>query len=288
MVSSFTPNSGSGASQSFTAVLSDLNGFADITGATLIINSALDGNNGCYISFSRIANMFYLFRDSDASWQAITPGASTSVTNTNCTLSGSGLSVTGAGNNLSVVLPLSFKPAFSGIQSIYISVFDAGNLSSGWVAAGTWTPFSVASPSAVSSLTPNSGSGAAQSFTAVLSDANGLTDIASALIVINNSLSGSNSCYISFNRVENTFYLFRDSDASWQAITPGASHSVTNTNCTLSGSGLSATGTGNNISVVLPLSFKSAFSGIRNFYITVFDVGNLSSGWITAGTWNGT
>ncbi|MFN0105246.1 MAG: beta strand repeat-containing protein [Bryobacteraceae bacterium] len=286
-VASLTPNSGGGATQTFTAVLTDANGFTDIASAIIVINDTLSGSNACYISFNRAANAFYLFRDSDGSWQAVTPGGGSSATNNNCTLSGAGLSASGAGNSLTVVLPLSFKPAFAGARNLYFNVADAASLSSGWITAGTWNPSGSTAPPTVTSLSPNAGRGAAQTFTAVLSDASGFADIASVLIVINNTLSGNNACYISYGRAANTFYLFRDSDASWQAIVPGAGSSVTNANCTLSGTGLSVTGAGNSLTVTLPLSFKPAFAGLRNFYLMVADAGSLSSGWITAGTWNG-
>lgn len=162
---------------------------------------------------------------------------------------------------------------------------DSGNLSSGWIAAGTWNPSNSAGPPVITSLSPNSGSGSTQPFTVVVSDPNGAADVTAALFVINNTLNGNNGCYMSFSRAANAFYLFRDSDNSWLPITPGANSTVSNSNCTLSGSGLTVTASDASVTIVLPLSFKPAFSGLRNFYIMAVDAGNLTSGWITSGSW---
>ncbi len=287
-VTSLSPNNGSGTSQTFTIVLSDPNGFTDISSAVFLLNGGIDGNNACYLSFGRAANTFHLFRDSDAAWLSITPGTATSVSNSNCALSGSGLTVNSSGTSLTVSLPLTFTPAFAGQKNFYILVADSTSLSSGWVTAGSWNP-SAATPAApvLTSLTPNSGIGASQTFTAVLTDTNGFPDIANTVFLINGAIDGNNACYISFNRPANLFYLFRDSDQSWQSIAPGAPTSVTNNQCTLAGTGLAANGSGNSLTVTLPLSFKPAFPGTRNFYVLVADITNRSSGWITAGTWNG-
>ena len=210
---------------------------------------------------------------------------STSVSNDNCTLSGASLAVAVSGANLTFTLPVTFKPAFSGSRSIYVMAGDSGGLATGWRTAGSWTPFGTPLAPTVTSWSPASGSGASQAFTASFTDGNGFADITGITFVINSGLNGSNACYLSYNRAANTFYLFRDSDGAWQPLTPGASTSVTNNNCTLSGAALAASGAGNVLTLTMPLTFKPAFAGARNVYITVADGGGLSSGWITAGSW---
>ncbi|MBL8237560.1 MAG: hypothetical protein JNM66_09090 [Bryobacterales bacterium] len=284
-VASLAPSSGSGAAQTFTAVISDANGFADIASALVVINSTLSGSNACYLAFSRAANLFYLFRDSDGIWLSLTPGTASTVSNPNCSLSGTGLGASGAGNTLTLTLPLSFTAAFSGSKTVYITTSDSSGLSSGWITAGTWNPNGAPAAPTVSSLTPSSGSGVSQTFTAVLSDANGHSDIASALIILNSSVSGSNACYLAFNRATNLFHLFRDSDGAWLPLSPGTAGSVANANCTLSGAALTATGAGNSLTLLMPLSFSPSFVGPRNFYINAGDRTGLSSGWVTAGVW---
>jgi hypothetical protein len=285
-VTSVTPNGGSGSSQTFTLTLSDANGNADIGGANIIINGSINGTNSCFLSFSRAANAIYLFRDADNSWQPLIPGSATAVSNANCSLSGTGFSITASGNSLVLALPFTFNAAFAGAKNIYVSVVDQGQLSSGWITAGTWTTGINAAPPIVSSLSPNSGSGGTQTFTLTLSDPNGNADIAGVNIIVNSSINGTNSCFLSYSRTANAIYLFRDSDNTWQPLLPGQGATVSNDNCTLAGAGFTVTGAGNNLVITLPFAFKSGFSGSKNFYVTVTDQGQLTSGWITAGTWN--
>jgi hypothetical protein len=283
-VTSVTPNAGSGPSQAFSVILSDTNGNADISSALLLVNSTLNGQNACFISYNRAANAFYLFRDSDNAWQLIYPGSSGSVTNGYCTISGAALSSAASGNTLTLNLPLSFSSNFTGSKNFYAYAADAAGLNSGWITLGTWNP-SATSPPAVTSITPSSGAGSSQTFTLTLSDANGNADIASALVLINSTLNGNGACFISYNRAVNAFYLLRDSDAVWQPVYPGTATSVTNDNCTLSGAALAATASGNTLTLVLPISFKPVFAGPRNTYVSVTDAGGLNSGVVTAGTW---
>lgn len=285
-VVSLTPNSGSASAQTFSIVLSDANGNADISSALLLVNSTLNGSNGCFIWYNRSVNAFFLFRDSDTVWQVIYPGASTSVSNPNCTVSGAALATAANGNTLTLTLPLSFGSGFTGQKSVYVSVSDAGGLSSDWVTAGTWSPGQAPAPPTVTSVSPSSGSGLSQTFSVTLSDANGNADIASALIVINAAITGQNSCYLSFNRAANVFYLFADANNTWQPVYPGSSTTVSNPNCSLSGSGLSTSASGNSVILTMPMSFSPSYAGAKNFYVYATDAGGLASGWVTGGSWS--
>ena len=283
-VTSVSPASGAGPSQLFTVTLADTNGNSDMSSALLLFNGTLNGQNACFISYNRSVNAFYLYRDSDNLWQLIYPGSSSSVTNGNCTITGAALASSSSGNTLTLLVPLSFSSGFTGSKTFYANVGDAGGLSSGWIAAGTWNPSQPVAPM-VTSLTPSSGAGSAQTFFLTFSDTNGASDISSALVLINTSINGSNACFISYNRSANAFYLLRDSDSVWQVIYPGSTASVTNNNCTLAGAGLSSSSSGNSLTVAIPLSFKSGISGSKNIYATVADSTGLSSDWIVAGTW---
>jgi hypothetical protein len=284
-VTSLTPSAGSATAQTFSLILSDFNGNADITSALLLVNSSLNGTNGCFISYNRAANAFYLFRDSDNAWLIIYPGTATSVSNTNCTISGSALAVSGSGSSLTFSLPLSFHAPFSGLKNFYANVSDTAGLSSGWITAGSWTPGQPASP-AVLSLSPSAGTMVSQTFTITLSDANGGNNIASALFIVNGAINGQNSCFISYDHAAGAFYLYKDAGNLWQLVYPGSNAAVSNPNCSLAGAGLTKSVSGNSVTLTMPLSLSSSYTGAKNFYVAVTDVGGLSSGWVTAGTWS--
>jgi hypothetical protein len=46
-------------------------------------------------------------------------------------------SVSGSGNNLTLNIALTFKPAFSGAKNIYMDAYDGTE--SGWQQKGSWT-----------------------------------------------------------------------------------------------------------------------------------------------------
>ena len=67
-------------------------------------------------------------------------GASGSVTNSQCTINSSGSSATSNGNNLTLVLNVTFTAAFDGNRVIYAAARDsAGANDSGWQSLGTWS-----------------------------------------------------------------------------------------------------------------------------------------------------
>ena len=69
----------------------------------------------------------------------LTPGSSSSISNSQCTLNGTGTSVSTSGNNLTVNYALTFSSTFTGAQNSYLSASSA-TVSSGFVHEGTWTP----------------------------------------------------------------------------------------------------------------------------------------------------
>jgi hypothetical protein len=134
---SVSPNAGQGATPNFVATFSDLDGGATITAATLLINSALTGANACYVVYIG-GNQIGLVNDSSTAVNYVTLGGIGTVSNSQCTLSGTGSSVTISGMQLVLAPALTFLPAFGGAKQIYMNA-AAGALNSGWQTMGGWT-----------------------------------------------------------------------------------------------------------------------------------------------------
>ena len=119
-VVSVTPNSGSGATQSFAFLLNDANGFGNIPYAFLTFTGIPSTNKQCTVVYS--ASNLYLVAD-DFSWQG--PLTPTNVfQNSQCFLDGPHSSVSGSGNSLTINLALTFKTAFTGNQGITVFAAD--------------------------------------------------------------------------------------------------------------------------------------------------------------------
>src|SRR4029079_5712827 len=69
----------------------------------------------------------------------LTPGSAGTLSNSQCTLNGSGTTGSGSGNTLSLTLSLSFTPSFKATQTLFGYALDNGNLNSGWKTLGTFT-----------------------------------------------------------------------------------------------------------------------------------------------------
>jgi len=293
---SVSPNSGSGAIQTFTFTLSDPNGYADITQVNIFINAPLAAANGCWVTYARWSNSFSLANDNAAGYAGdVVPGSSTLVQNSQCILSGAGTSATGSGNILTLSLALSFKPAFAALgsgptKSIVVYAVDSAGFGSGWAQLGTWTvPTGNLAPSLLS-VSPSSGSGASQTFTFTLSDPNGYADITQVDIFINAPLAAANGCWVTYARWSNSFSLANDNAAGYAGdVVPGSSTLVQNSQCILSGAGTSATGSGNILTLSLALSFKPAFAAMgsgptKTVAVYAVDAHGLGSGWLQS-TW---
>src|SRR5262249_15066447 len=156
---------------------------------------------------------------------------------------------------------------------------------SGWVLKGTWTG-TLAAPTVVS-LTPNTGGGTTQAFSAVVSDPNGLADLRTIHLLFSPSVANQVSqCSIFYTPGTNQLNLFTDANTTLSApLTPGAAGTVSNSQCTLSGPGSSFSMAGNNFTLNVAVTFKAAFTGLKNVFVFGGALNVTNSGWVQKGTW---
>ena len=183
----------------------------------------------------------------------------------------------GAGNNLTLNLALTFKPAFAGTRNTYMAVNDG--VDSGWLQKGMWTVPSILTPV---SATPNSGTGSSQTFAFLFSAPAGYASIVSASMIIGSGSAGTCSFY--YARASNTIYLSNDASTGWLApATLGSSATLQNSQCSLNLAASSAVGSGSNLTVNLALTFKPAYAGSKSISMEVYN--GSDSGWFQRGTW---
>src|SRR5207244_1094791 len=104
-------------------------------------------------------------------------------------------------------------------------------------------------------------------------------------LLVNAGLSGANACYVVYQRSGNTLILANDAGTAWLGpIAAGSGATLQNSQCVLYGSGSSAVGSGNSLSLTLSLSFLPAFAGNKTVFLTA-DGGGVTSGWQSRGTW---
>src|SRR5437764_15493036 len=127
----------------FTAVIRDGDGATTIPFAELVmtaqpINSF--SGNGCFIFYAQASNVFYLLNDSATAFSGLVAGSATSVSNSQCTLHGTGSGGVASGSNLVVTYNLTFSPGFAGTKQIYMQAADDYSTIEVWHQIGTWNP----------------------------------------------------------------------------------------------------------------------------------------------------
>jgi hypothetical protein len=270
---SLTPSSGTGASQAFTAIFSDPNGAGDISGVNFLVQQSSNGTgaHSCIVRLDLTTNALSLLVDAAGSWLGpIQLGSNATLANSQCLLNGASSSVQINGNSLSATFNLAFKAAtFNGTQQLYAQAIGSPG-SSTFGVNGSWTiPATTTVVPSFVSLTPSSGTGAGQAFTAVFSDPNGAGDISTVDFLIQQSTNatGASSCIVRLDMTTNSLLLLVDAAGSYlPPIQLGGNASLSNSQCILHGATSSARINGNTLSATFDLVFRSTFNGLQQLY----------------------
>jgi uncharacterized protein (TIGR03437 family) len=286
---SVAPSSGSGASQTFALTFSDTSGAASFQFVYAYFNATLANppSNSCFLYYNVAANQINLINDAVTAWMAATPGAATTLQNSQCSLNVATSSVTLNGNTLTLNLAMTFQPAFAGAKNIYLYAADVSGPNTGWQQRGTWTVPGVTITVTANSVTPSSGSLASQTFALQYSDTAGVASLQLAYAYFNATLasSASNSCFLYYNVAANQINLLNDAGAAWMAAIPGSATTLQNSQCSLNVATTSVALNGNTLTLNLAITFKPAYAGAKNIYIYAADVSGPNSGWQQLGTW---
>jgi hypothetical protein len=276
-----------GLMQTFTAVYSDPDGESDLSSVILLFNTSAKLSGACAVVYTPPTNKMYLYNNTGTAvlTPAVVPGSSMSISNGQCTLTGTLSSFSKSGNNLTLGAELNFSSTFLGQKNVYL-LASSKTASSGYVLKGTWTPSSAGPPTVVS-LSPTSGSGAMKTFTAVFSDPNGVPDLKSVSILLNTSLKLASGCVVIYEPASNKMYLYNNTGTALLSpgVTPGSSASVPNNQCTVSGTGSSFSISGNDLTLHVALTFSSTFTGAQNVYLAATGE-TAKTGYLKKGTWS--
>ncbi|QOY85406.1 M12 family metallopeptidase [Paludibaculum fermentans] len=145
--------------------------------------------------------------------------------------------------------------------------------------------FQVTEPSMIS-VSPSSGTGDLQTFTAIYSAVKGYTDLqwVQLLLAVAPDGGGQSFCYVHYDVQGNAFWLYGASGFFVGPIAPGTqSNLLQNSLCALNTSASTASGTGKNLTVNASLVFKAA--GARNVYMRAMNKAQADSGWVLKGAW---
>jgi uncharacterized protein (TIGR03437 family) len=141
---SLSPYQGSGPNATLTLVYAHPNGWAAIRSAEFIMNPRWEStqrSGGCHVKYAPGTNVFTLIADDGNSvGGTTTPGSAANISNSQCALNAASSSASGNGNNLTVVVALTFSAGFTGQRHIWMQAVDYNNLSTNWLVYGVWFP----------------------------------------------------------------------------------------------------------------------------------------------------
>jgi Glycoside hydrolase family 44 len=293
-VTSLSPIASSGASQTYTFQVSDPDGYQDLGVVNVLINGYLDGRHACYIAYSQQSNTVFLVDDAgDAGGPfagSIVPGVTGSASNGQCAVNGTGSSVSGSVNTLTLTLNMNFTAAFAGNRVVYVAAGDAAGLNSGWQTMGVHgvPPLSATYPRPVS-MSPSSGSTANPTLIFTFQDASDAGNLQTGWALINTAIDGRQGCFLAYYRPGNQVYLYPDNGDGTQATSMvlTGTNTVTNSQCTVSAQGSLVTMNGAQMIVSLNVAFKTAFAGFKGVWMAAQTMnGAQTSDWQPLGAWN--
>jgi hypothetical protein len=140
-VVSVTPNAATGVTNTFALEVSDPNGAGDINGVNVVFYPSSAGTvNSCYVSYNPTQNSLLLKNNAGTATTSITPGSGT-LSNSQCTITGSGTSVSRSGDTLTLHLKVTAVGTYTSKKlNIFVGTHDNSSVATGLLNKGTWTP----------------------------------------------------------------------------------------------------------------------------------------------------
>lgn len=291
---SVTPASGSGSNQTFSAVYSDPNGTQDLAWTQLLFAVAPNGGGQpfCFVHYDRAGNGLWLYGDGGFFVGPVTPGTvSAGLKNSACAVNTSATTITQFGSALTLNARVAFKTGFAGPKNIYLRAYDRSEQDTGWLHRGTVDVNNPTPP--ILAVSPPSGAGSAQIFTANYPDAPGFIGLslgwAQMLFAVATDGGGQPFCFVHYDRAGNGLWLYGDSGFFLGPVTPGVSSNLLqNSSCSIDTAATTAGSVSGALELRLSVFFGQTMAGARNIYLRTLSPIGLDTGFLPAGTWTST
>jgi hypothetical protein len=287
------PLAGSGTASNFSFSVSHPDGLSRLGVINLLINSALNGGQACYVAYSVPQRVLYLVNDAGpasglSAPLTLGPGTSGFVANSQCQINAAFSSAVTSGNSITLSLNTQFRPSFTGGKVLYAAARTTDEVNTGWRTVGVYD-IPVTTVSFPNSSTANPAAGTAT--TTVLSftyRAQGShTNLETVWGLVNTALDGAGACYFAYNAPSNLLFLVPDNGngAQAQSIPLPGSGTIENSQCRINAFGSVVNRSGDTLSLTLNVTFKGGFSGPKVIWTAASTLANLVSPWRAAGAW---
>jgi len=284
------PISGTGLTKTFVLQYSNPNGFQRLGILNALINNALDGGNACYIAYSVPAGILFLVNDkgvADGLSAPLVLGTNNAVSNSQCTINGLNSSAFGSGNDFTLTLEITFRPAFGGSKIVYLAARDEQERNSGWTSSGFHQVPGGTTTFPSPQMAPPIGTTASGILSFTYEDQTSNANLQTLWALTNTALDGRNACYVVYFAPGNLIGVVPDNgDGGALSLIPLSGTATTgNSQCQINTFGSSVVRTGNRLTLNLNMTFKPVFSGNRIVWMAGQTVGGQVSPWKASGAW---
>ncbi|MBL8239297.1 MAG: hypothetical protein JNM66_17865 [Bryobacterales bacterium] len=246
--------------------------------------------NGCHGFYDRAANAFALYNDAlTAVIGPATPGAAGSIQNSQCTVYGTGSSVSASGTDLTLNIRIGLIGSFAATsQKMYVWIVDNGQAGTGWIQTSSWNLITPYTPSLLSS-SPAVVNASPQTFSFTGRDQNGAADIDRLYFLVNTTpTTAMNGCHGFYHRATNSLFLYNDAlTVAMGPLPAGSAGTLANSQCTIYGTGsgqVSAVGT--DLAVNIRIALNGAFAADdKTMFVWITDNSGLGTGWVATSQW---
>ncbi|GEM_PF-5565261 len=289
--------SGSGSSATLEFEITDPNGSADVFYFNVLVAASLQPAQACWMTYFANANVLALANDAGNSYLGVVaPGSSSVISNSQCRVNGSMVSVTRTATSIRLRVGLTFLPGFGApaqgsVKGIYCAPVDVSGATTGWITVGSWSLGSPNTAPQLSASSPASGTGSVQTFSVTYSDAQGASDISLVQLNISNPVTTDKSCWVAWFRDGNLLGLINDRGDGYVGVAPlGQPGLLSNSQCSIDLRQASLTPAGNQLILTTQIRFTYSFATLgmgaaKKLSVSATDQGGLTSSWQEIGTW---
>ncbi len=287
------PLAGQGTASNFSFSVSHPDGLSRLGVINLLINSSLDGRQGCYVAYSVPQRVLYLVNDAGPAAGLSAPlalgaGNTGFVQNSQCRINAGFSSALTSGNSITLSLNMQFVGGFTGGKVLYAAARTTDELNTGWRTVGVFDiPGGAVTFPNSSTANPAAGTATNTVLSFTYRAQGSHTNLQTVWGLINTALDGAGACYFAYFAPGNTLLLIPDNGNGLQAQSiplPG-SGSIENSQCRINAFGSVVNRSGDTLSISLNVTFKNGFSGPKVIWTAASTLGNVVSPWRAAGAW---
>jgi uncharacterized protein (TIGR03437 family) len=234
----------------------------------------------CMLTYNAATEQIQLTNDDGVTLSTSPSGLDIDLENSDCAIFSAIGQYTGNDTLFSLVAQVVLKSPAVGLQSIYLRAQDLSGNDTGWQSVGSWAPAPDRAPS--QPALPNvPGTGLQHAFVIQAADPDGVSDVHTVELDIGSGPKLCSIIYVITFGDQGVEFLNDDGTRSgWVTGNPGT---VSNSECTLDLLRSSSSSSGNNITVILPVTFASTLAGQQPVKVIVKDwsgeSGQFTSSW---------